>query len=65
MSAAARQGPDFDRRLIVIGEAKGNKIRVSMLPTAIEGASRRQLEYARSLWTMDRVAQRPCIETPP
>lgn len=56
---------DFDRRLIVIREAKGNKDRVTMLPSALEGDLRRQLEYARSLWKMDRVAHRPGVETPP
>ncbi len=56
---------DFDRRLIVIREAKGNEDRLAMLPSALEGDLRRQLEYARSLWKMDRVAQRPGVETPP
>lgn len=56
---------DFDRRLIVIREAKGSKDRVTMLPSALESDLRRQLTYARSLWTMDRAALRPAVETPP
>jgi integron integrase len=56
---------DFDRRLIVIREGKGNKDRITMLPAALASDLKRQLDYARSLWKSDRAAGRPGVETPP
>jgi integrase len=56
---------DFDRRLIVIREGKGNKDRITMLPSALEPDLKRQLDYAKSLWKADRAAGRPGVETPP
>ena len=56
---------DFDRRLIVIREGKGNKDRITMLPAALASDLKRQLAYARSLWNSDRTAGRPGVETPP
>lgn len=56
---------DFDRRLIVIREGKGNKDRITMLPSALEPNLNRQLDYAKSLWKADRAAGRPGVETPP
>jgi len=55
---------DFDRRLIVIREGKGNKDRITMLPSALEPDLHRQREYAKSLWNADRAAGRPGVETP-
>ena len=45
---------DFDRRTIVVREAKGNKDRVVMLPESLETALRTQLAVARSLYESDR-----------
>ena len=55
---------DFDRRLIVIRDGKGGKDRITMLPSALEQALRRQAEYARALWKADRVKARPGVELP-
>jgi integron integrase len=56
---------EFDRRLIVIREGKGNKDRITMLPSAIVPDLQRQLAYARTLWAADRALGRPGVETPP
>ncbi len=45
---------DFDRHVIVVREAKGNKDRVVMLPRSIEGQLRGQLGAARVQWEQDR-----------
>jgi integron integrase len=45
---------DFDRQVIVVREAKGNKDRVVMLPRALEGDLRAQLAVARCQWEQDR-----------
>jgi integron integrase len=45
---------DFERHIIVIREAKGNKDRVVMLPRSLETALRAQLAAARGLWEHDR-----------
>ncbi|MBA3595075.1 MAG: integron integrase [Polaromonas sp.] len=55
---------DFDRRAIVVREAKGNKDRVVMLPHSLESALRQQMLSARSLWEADRQAQRGGVDTP-
>ena len=55
---------DFDRHAIVVREAKGNKDRVVMLPHLLEGALRRQMLTARSLWEADRQAERGGVDTP-
>ncbi|MDZ7920237.1 integron integrase [Rhodoferax sp.] len=55
---------DFDRHAIVVREAKGNKDRVVMLPHSLEGALKRQMLIARSLWEADRLAQRGGVDTP-
>lgn len=55
---------DFDRSLIVVREGKGKKDRITMLPTALVAALHEQLAYARSLWGVDRAAQRPGVELP-
>jgi integron integrase len=55
---------DLERGLIIVREGKGNKDRVTMLPRALEADLRKQLEYARQLWTLDRQHDRPGVETP-
>ncbi len=56
---------DFDRRLIMIREGKGNKDRITMLPSALVPDLGRQLAYAKALWANDRALGRPGVETPP
>ncbi|MDR3386715.1 MAG: integron integrase [Rudaea sp.] len=55
---------DLSRHTIIIREGKGNKDRITMLPSVLEGSLRRQLEYARSLWNVDRALARPGVQTP-
>ena len=55
---------DFDRHVIIVREAKGNKDRVVMLPRALVANLRMQLLRARALWEADRQAQRGGVETP-
>lgn len=55
---------DLERGLIIVREGKGNKDRITMLPRALEADLRKQLEYARQLWTLDRQQDRPGVETP-
>lgn len=45
---------DFDRRVIVVREAKGNKDRVVMMPQSLEADLRAQLAEARTRWENDR-----------
>ncbi len=55
---------DFDRRAIVVRDAKGGKDRVVMLPHSLTQALRDQLARARALWEQDRAAQRPGVDVP-
>ena len=55
---------DFDRHVIIVREAKGNKDRVVMLPRSLVPALRMQLLSARATWELDRQAQRGGVETP-
>lgn len=55
---------DFDRQVIVVREAKGNKDRVVMLPRSLEADLRRQLGAARMQWLEDRDAQRGGVAVP-
>ncbi len=55
---------DFDRGVIVVREAKGNKDRVVMLPRSLAPALRLQMFAARAVWEADRQAQRGGVETP-
>lgn len=55
---------DFDRHVIIVREAKGNKDRVVMLPRALAPALRQQLLHARHVWEKDRQAQRGGVQTP-
>ena len=53
---------DFQRRLIVVREGKGNKDRVVMLPDRCEHALREQLRRAHLLWAQDRADGVPGVE---
>jgi integron integrase len=55
---------EFDRHVIIVREAKGNKDRVVMLPRSLAPALRLQMLAARASWEADRQAQRGGVETP-
>ena len=55
---------DFDRHVIIVREAKGNKDRGVMLPRSLAPALRLQMLAARAVWEADRQAQRGGVETP-
>ena len=55
---------EFDRHVIIVREAKGNKDRVVMLPRSLAPALRLQMLAARAVWEADRQAQRGGVETP-
>jgi integron integrase len=55
---------DFDRHVIIVREAKGNKDRVVMLPRSLTPALRQQMMAARALWQADRQAQRAGVQVP-
>jgi integron integrase len=55
---------DFDRYVIVVREAKGNKDRVVMLPRALESDLRGQLALARAQWSSDRHSGHAGVEVP-
>ena len=55
---------DFDRHVIIVREAKGNKDRVVMLPRSLAPALRQQMMAARKLWQGDRQAQRAGVQVP-
>jgi integron integrase len=55
---------DFDRRVIIVREAKGGKDRVVMLPQSLAPALRLQMLAARAQWEADHKAQRGGVETP-
>ncbi len=55
---------EFDRHVIIVREAKGNKDRVVMLPRSLAPALRVQMLAARAAWEADRQAQRGGVETP-
>lgn len=55
---------DFDRNVIIVREAKGNKDRVVMLPKSLVPALRAQVLAARVQWEADCQAQRGGVETP-
>ncbi|CAL96340.1 truncated integrase/recombinase [Azoarcus olearius] len=50
---------DFQRRLIVVREGKGNKDRIVMLPHRCSNALREQLHRAYLLWAQDRADGTP------
>lgn len=55
---------DFERHVIIVREAKGNKDRVVMLPRSLAPALRRQMLAARATWEADRQAQRAGVQVP-
>ena len=55
---------DFDRHVLIVREAKGNKDRVVLLPRTLVQTLRNQLLHARSVWEQDRQAQRSGVQTP-
>jgi integron integrase len=55
---------DFDRHVIVVREAKGNKDRVVMLPRSLAAPLRAQMLAARAQWQGDRDAARNPVEVP-
>jgi integron integrase len=55
---------DFDRKIIVIKEAKGRKDRVVMLPEPLLQPLKAQLARARGMWEMDRARGIPHVEMP-
>ncbi|WP_456239080.1 integron integrase [Ramlibacter alkalitolerans] len=55
---------EFDKQVIVVREAKGNKDRVVMLPRSLEEDFRRQLADARSLWHVDRRRGHAGVDVP-
>jgi integron integrase len=55
---------DFDRRVIVVREAKGSKDRVVMLPQSLIADLRERLQASRALWEADRHAGAHGVEVP-
>ena len=55
---------DFDRHVIIVRQAKGNKDRVVMLPRSLVPALRAQVLAARAQWEHDRHAQRGGVKVP-
>lgn len=55
---------DFDRSVIVVRQAKGDKDRVVMLPRSLASDLRQQVLAARAQWEHDRQAQRGGVEVP-
>ena len=55
---------DFDRHVIIVREAMGNKDRVVMLPRSLAPALRVQMLAARARWESDRQLQLAGIQVP-
>ena len=55
---------DFDRKVIVVRQAKGNKDRVVMLPHSLLDTLRQQLLHARAVWEKDRLSGQAGVEEP-
>jgi integron integrase len=55
---------DFDRNVIVVREAKGNKDRVVMLPRSLAAPLHAQLLAARAQWELDRSGGRHGVQVP-
>lgn len=53
---------DFDRGVIVVCQAKGDKDRVVMLPRSLAAELHQQVLAARALWEQDRQAQRGGVD---
>ena len=55
---------DFERHVIIVREAKGNKDRVVMLPRSLAPALRVQMLAARVRWEADRQVQAVGVQVP-
>ncbi len=55
---------DFDRKVIIVRQAKCNKDRVVMLPRSLFDALRHQLLHARAVWEKDRQADQAGVDVP-
>jgi integrase len=55
---------DFGRGLITVRSGKGDKDRVTLLPTSLHSALREQLKESRQLWESDRRAKLPGVWLP-
>jgi integron integrase len=55
---------DFERHIIIVREAKGNKDRVVMLPRSLAPALRVQMLAARARWEADRQVQAAGVQVP-
>jgi integron integrase len=55
---------DFDRSVIVVRQAKGDKDRVVMLPRTLSADLHKQVLAARALWELDRQAHHDGVEVP-
>ena len=55
---------DFDRSVIIVRQAKGDKDRVVMLPRSIDSELRLQVSAARAQWEHDGHAQGGGVEVP-
>lgn len=55
---------DFDRHVIIVREAKGNKDLVVMLPRSQAPALKQQMLATRVLWDAGRQAQRAGVQVP-
>jgi integron integrase len=55
---------DFDRRAVVVREGKGFKDRVVMLPAALEGPLREQIQRSHAVWAADRAAGQRGVHVP-
>ena len=55
---------DFDRHVIVVRQAKGNKDRVVMLPRSLAVDLRAQLLVSRATWEADRQNHKGGVEVP-
>jgi integron integrase len=55
---------DFERRVIVVREAKGKKDRVVMMPASLAMPLRQQLALSHEIWARDRANAIPGVSVP-